>query len=241
MPKPPAWKDEAALVDYVNQAITALLSDPGVSGAEYGVPALPRSVAAEWLARAWENIPIKLGPAYYQLFESVAVDAAEGGNYERLAWLLDPKHPLNHEGMVSALRTALAPSTYALIADILSGRRKRPKRRPRLSEHERRMRNPIHNAADEVPGIQRILRAWYPKQTKKQIYDRALYVVASRHQVKSETLDVYLKRSKDDHRRPMHHPRLKVPGAERTSRALEIMRMVNQILDRALYLKSKQS
>jgi hypothetical protein len=53
--------------------------------------------------------------------------------------------------------------------------------------------------------------------------------------------DVYLKRSKDDHRRPMHHPRLKVPGAERTSRALEIMRMVNQILDRALYLKSKQS
>jgi hypothetical protein len=141
--------------------------------------------------------------------------------------------------MAPALRTALAPSTYALIADILSGRRKRPKRRPRLSEHERRMMNPIHNAADEVPGIQRILRAWYPQQTEKQIYDRALYVVASRHQVKLEALDAYLKRSKGDHRRPMHHPRLK--GAECTSRALEIMQMVNQILDWALYLKSKQS
>jgi hypothetical protein len=239
VPKPPAWKDEAALVDYVSEAIIDLINNPGSQA--YGLSALPRSVAADWLAKGWETIPIKLGPTCYRLFESEAVNAAEDGNYKRLAWLLDPKHPLNDKGMAPALRTALAPSTYALIADILSGRRKRPKRRPKLSEHERRMMNPIHNAADEVPGIQRILRAWYPKQTEKQIYDRALYVVASRHQVKLETLGAYLKRSKDDHRRPMHHPRLKVPGAERTSRALEIMQMVNQILDRALYLKSKQS
>jgi hypothetical protein len=190
---------------------------------------------------AWETNPIKLGPAWYRLLESAAVDAAEGGNYERLAWLLDSRHPLNDKGMAPALRTGLAPSTYELIADILSGRRKRPNGRPRLSEHERRLRNPIHNAADEVPGIQRILRAWYPKQTKKQIYDRTLYVVASRHQVNLETLDVYLKRSKDDRRRAMHHPRPKVSGAERMSRAEEIMRMLSQTLDRTLYLKSKQS
>jgi len=239
VPKPPAWKDEAALVGYVKDAIIDLIDNPGSQA--YGVSALPRSVAGDWLAKAWETIPIKLGPAWYRLLESEAVDAAEGGNYERLAWLLDPRHPLNDKGMAPALRTALAPSTYTLIADILSGRRKRPKRRPRLSEHERRLMNPIHDAADEVPGIQRILRAWYPKQTKKQIYDRALYVVASRRQVKLETLDVHLKRSKDDHRRAMHHTRPKVPGAERMSRTEAIMRMLSQILDRGLYLNSKQS
>jgi hypothetical protein len=227
------------LVGYVNDAIIDLIDNPGSQA--YGVSALPRSVAGDWLAKAWETIPIKLGPAWYRLLESEAVDAAEGGNYERLAWLLDPRHPLNDKGMAPALRTALAPSTYTLIADILSGRRKRPKRRPRLSEHERRLMNPIHDAADEVPGIQRILRAWYPKQTKKQIYDRALYVVASRRQVKLETLDVHLKRSKDDHRRAMHHTRPKVPGAERMSRTEAIMRMLSQILDRGLYLNSKQS
>jgi hypothetical protein len=232
VPKPPAWKHEAALVDYVNQAITALLSDPGVSGAEYGVPALPRSVAADWLAKAMEYKLVKFGPETYRFIESEAVDAAvKGGNYMPLAWLLDPKNPLNNQRMEPALRTALAPTTYALIADIVSGRRKRPKNRPRLTERERRMKNPIHDAADEVPGVELMLRAWYPDQTAKHIYDRALYVVASRHQVKLEAIDAYLKRAKGDHRRPMHHSSWKVPRVEPTS-----LQRVKQIYYRALYL-----
>jgi hypothetical protein len=235
VPKPPAWTDEAALVDYVNQAIIHLINNPGSEA--YGVSTIPRSVAADWLAKAWETIPVKLNLAHYRFVESEAVDAAvKGGNCTRLAWLLDPRHPLNGQGMEPALRTTLAPSTYALIAEILSGRRKRPKHRPRLSEHERRMINPIHDAADEVAGVQCFLRSWYPEQTEKQIYDRALYVIASRHQVKLETLDIYLKRSKGDHRRPMHHPRRKVPGVERMSRAWYVEQMVNQIIDRALHL-----
>ena len=237
MSKPPAWKDEAALVDYVNQAINALLSDPGRSGAEYGVPALPRSVAANWVAKAIETLPVKLNLATFQFVENEAVDAAvKGGNYMPLAWLLDPTHPLNDQRMKPALCTALAPSTYALIADILSGRRKRPKHRPRLSEHERRMINPIHDAVDEVPGVEGMLRAWYPGQTAKQIYDRALYVVATRHEVKLEALDAYLKRPKSDHRRPMHHPSWKIPGVEGMSGAWYAEQMVKQILSRALYL-----
>jgi hypothetical protein len=237
VPKPPAWKDEAALVDYVNQAITALLSDPGISGAEYGVPALPRSVAAEWLAKAMGDNLIKIGLETYRFIENEAVDAAmNGGNYRPLAWLLDPKNPLNNQRMEPALRTALAPTTYALIADILSGRGKRPEHRPRLTERERRMKNPIHDAADEVPGVERMLCAWYPDQKAEQIYDRALYVVASRHPVKLEALDAYLKRSKGDHRRPMHHPSWEVPRVEPMSRVWHVEQMVKQICYRALYL-----
>ena len=100
MPKPPAWKDEAALVDYVNQAITALLSDPGISGTEYGVPALPRTVLADWLAKAMDYKLVKFGLETYQFIESEAVDAAmKDGNYMPLAWLLDPKNPFNNQPM----------------------------------------------------------------------------------------------------------------------------------------------
>jgi hypothetical protein len=237
VPKPPAWKDEAALVDYVNQAITALLSDPGISGIEYGVPALRRSVVADWLAKAMDYKLVEFGLETYQFIESEAVDAAmKDGNYMPLAWLLDPKNPFNNQPMEPALRTALAPTTYALIADILSGRRKGPKHRPRLTERERRMINPIHDAADEVPGIEGMLRVWYPDQKAKQIYDRALYVVASRRQVNLEALDAYLKRSTGDHRRPMHHPSGEAPRDEPMLRLWHIERMVKQICYRALYL-----
>ena len=96
--------------------------------------------------------------------------------------------------------------------------------------------NPIHDAADEVPGIEGMLRAWYPDQTAKQIYDRALYVVASRRQVNLEALDAYLKRSKGDHRRPMHHPSGEAPRDEPMLRLWHIEQMVKQICYRALYL-----
>ena len=47
MPKPPAWKDEAALVGYVNEAIIDLIDNPGSQA--YGVSALPsRSPATGW-------------------------------------------------------------------------------------------------------------------------------------------------------------------------------------------------
>jgi hypothetical protein len=237
VPKPPAWKDDTALVDYVNEAITALLSDPGISGAEYEVPAIPRSIAADWLVKAMEYKPVKFGLETYRFIESEAVDAAiKGGNYKPLAWLLDPKNPLNNQRMEPALRSTLAPTTLALIADIVSGRRKRPKRRPRQTERERRVNNPIHDAADEVPGVEGMLRKWYPDQTAKDVYDRALYVVASRHRVNLEALNTYLERSKGDHRRPMHHPSWKTPQVGSMSLAWQAELMVKQICYRALYL-----
>ena len=214
---------------------------PESSGAEYGVPALPGSVVADWLAKAMEHTLVKFGLETYQFIESEAVDAAEQeGNYKPLAWLLDPKNPLNNQRMEPALCSTLAPTTYALIADIVSGRRKRPKHRPRLTERERRKDNPIHDAADEVPGVKGMLRAWYPDQTATQIHDRALYVVAERHQVNLEELDAYLKRPTGDHRRPMHHPSWKDPQVEPISRVWHLEQMMKQIWYRALYLIASQ-
>jgi hypothetical protein len=213
VPKPPGWKDEIALVDYVSQAITDLLDDRGNIG-KYGLAGwpfrqkIPPKVAAAWLAEAIEANLVKLDLPRGHPIESDAVDAAvEGGNYAPLAWLLNSRHPLNDLRMKPPLRTALAPSTYDLIADILSGRRERPKHRPRLTEFERRAINPIHDAADEVTVVRRMLRAWYPEQEPKQIYDRALSIVARRHKVKSETLNFHLKRPKSDRRRPTQHPK----------------------------------
>jgi hypothetical protein len=191
--KPPNWKDQRALVDYVTQAINDLLdvtNDWDKLCAEYGLE--------KWPFYNESYVPRILT---WDVLESEAVEAAEGGNYGPLAKLLDSTHPLNHPEINPPIRASLAPSTYALIANILSGRRKKPAHRPKLTEIERRAINPIHGAADEVPKVERMLRAWYPEQTAKQIYDRALYVVSCRHKMKSETLATHLRRSKGDHRR----------------------------------------
>lgn len=131
----PDWKDEDALVDYVKQVISDLLlgPDPEGSKCKYGV---------------WP-FEFHSGIKTWDMLESEAVAAAEGGNYAPLAELLDSRHPLNNHQNKPPICSALKPSTYALIGDILSGRRKKPGR-PKLTEFQRRMINPIHNAADDV-------------------------------------------------------------------------------------------
>lgn len=193
MLKLPDWKDESELTNYVTRAIEDLLDvskDWDKLCADYGLE--------RWPFYNDDYVP-RIQP--WDMLESEAVEAAEGGNYGPLAELLDPKHPLNHPQINPPIRVSLAASTYALIADILSGRRKKPAHRPKLTEIERRAINPIHEAADEVHAVQRMLRAWYPEQTAQQIYSRTLEIVACRHKVKSETLAAHLKRSKGDRRR----------------------------------------
>ena len=41
--------------------------------------------------------------------------------------------------------------------------------------------NPIHDAADEVPVVESILREFYPDRDRRQIRDRALQIPARRH------------------------------------------------------------
>jgi hypothetical protein len=193
VPKPANWKDEGKLVDYVTRAIDDLLD----------VNKDWDKLCAECGLERWPFYDETYVPKIitWEMLENEAVQAAEGGNYAPLAQPLDPKHPLNHPEAKPPIRASLAPSTYTLIADILSGRRKKPTHRPKLTEIERRAINPIHGAVDEVPAVERMLRVWYPDKTANQIYDRALSVVARRHNMKLETLAAHLKRSKGDRRR----------------------------------------
>jgi hypothetical protein len=185
-PKLPRWKDETGLVAFVNQAIIDLLNDPE-DISKYGL-------------KQWPFEDRGIGIVTWEMLESEAVDAAEGGNYAPLAKLFDPKHPLNHPDIKPPICASLTPKTYALVFDILSGRKK-PAHRPKLTDIERRAINPIHDAADEVPVVERMLHTWYPDQTANEIYNRTLYVVAHRHQVRPETLAAHLKRSRGDRRR----------------------------------------
>jgi len=186
-PKLPHWKDEAGLVAFVDQAIIDLLRDPE-DISRYGLKQWPCEVRGT-------------GIVTWKMLESEAVEAAMNGNYAPLAELLNPTHPLNRPEIKPPICASLQPSTYALVADILLGRQKKPSHRPKLTEIERRAINPIHGAADEIPVVERMLRAWYPEKTAGQIYAQALSVVARRHNMKSETLAAHLKRSKGDHRR----------------------------------------
>jgi hypothetical protein len=185
--KPPNWKDVDGLVDYVTQAINDLLevnNDWDKLCAEYGLASYPlysESYTRHFLT--WDT--------YVREREREAIDIAEHGKFVPLAELL----------LDRSIRASLQQSTFALIADILCGRKRKPAHRPKQTEIERRANNPIHDAADEVPAVQRMLRAWYPEQTKNQIYDRALSVVARRHDMRSEALATHLKRSKTDRRR----------------------------------------
>jgi hypothetical protein len=206
-PKFPAWTDEMAVVDYVSRAINCLLNDPDNID-QYGLAIdrlfdkLPSKVARAWLAQ-FVRAGIVSTEANQQVIagiENEAVQAANEGNYFPLGCLTDPTHPLNSI-MTPPIRTMLAPSTYALITEVLYGRRIKPKHRPRLTDTQRRAQNPIHDAADAVPMVESLLRQWYPEQTAGAIHERALHVVAYSHKVPLERLIGYLRRSKADRRR----------------------------------------
>jgi hypothetical protein len=137
-----------------------------------------------------------------------AVAKARDGNFELLADLLRPEHPMNLH-LAKSIRETLPPEVWRLIADRLSGRLKVRRGRPRMTEEERRVLNPIHDAADDLPPIESILREAYPNQNAGQIHDRALHGVARHHEVSQDALENYVRRAKTDHRRPTRHPRKK--------------------------------
>jgi hypothetical protein len=134
--------------------------------------------------------------------ENEAVAAArQRGDFAPLAELLRSWHPLNN--ITPAIRSSLAPDTYDLLADILTGQHKppRPRGRRKESELERRERNPIHDAAGEVVPIKRMLLAWYPRPQYTRHHNQALLVVERRYGLKTGALANYLNRSKKDQRR----------------------------------------
>jgi hypothetical protein len=116
--------------------------------------------------------------------ERKAVEEARRENFKLMADLVRAGRRLNAEAR-------------ELIADYLRGKRKRG--RPPMTKDERRVRTPVHGAADEIQWIAAILREHYPDQRK--IRDRAIDIAALRVRINRNTLANYLKSK----RRIRHH------------------------------------
>lgn len=153
--------------------------------------------------------------------EAEAVRLADGGNFGELAKLLRARHPLNADELAKdpcdrldfhgfmpsytllpkgQIRSSLAPSTYELIADILTGKHKKWGR-PLAAAEDRRKMTPAHDAADLVPMIEDILRQAYPNQNSTQIKDRAIRIAARRMQTTPQKLRNLRTRKPSDRRR----------------------------------------
>jgi hypothetical protein len=188
----PPWRDE----DGVAKLAIAELEDAALAD-ECQFAMLP-----------WDTHPSMPISEFFDGVEREAVAAFKRGNVKPLAALLRPDHPMNKYPIKGrTLISTLAPSTWQLISDLLAGRRKGKRGRPRKTEEERRAINPVHDATDAVVVIEQILRKHYPEQDKQQIRDRALQIVEHRSGISQNTLAARLKRSKHDHRLPMNHPK----------------------------------
>jgi hypothetical protein len=129
----------------------------------------------------------------YRTEEERAVEAALRGKPKKLAALIRQPNP------------QLAPSTWALVAEFVegkrslrSGRAKSKSGAPRQSEKQRRARAIAHQAAEIFFVIRDTLPRIYPKQSQADIRDRALLLAATLKGVETETITNHLKKSKDD-------------------------------------------
>jgi hypothetical protein len=98
---------------------------------------------------------------------------------------------------------AWAANTHLVLfaRDLAPGKTKRSESgRPKMTEGARRASYPVHNAADEVIVIERLLRENYPDQ-KTGIRERAVEVVSRRHNIGAKKLRNYLRRSRRDRSR----------------------------------------
>ncbi len=195
--RPPAWNDERELIGYVVQAITDLTSWGTVVPAHGPTNVAAHAVLATrhdeqrkaTLAKyGLSRSPFRSVPQYSEAdLEAEAVALGKRGNYLRLA-------------ILDRIRWPFRLSTAQLIADIKAGRHKRT-HRPPLTDAQRFNQTPIHQAAYLYPIVVRMLAEWYPAQPIGTINERAMAIVVDIKQVSSETLRIYLRRSKRDRRR----------------------------------------
>jgi hypothetical protein len=118
--------------------------------------------------------------------ENAAVDAALRGTRAPLAKLLLHEH-----------WEWLGEDTRKLIAEIILGKLRRGRGRPKMARGERWEKTPIHRAAAEVEILQRTFSQHYPKQSLKEVRERAIEIAAKRAKIEDdEKLINYLKRAK---------------------------------------------
>jgi Asp-tRNA(Asn)/Glu-tRNA(Gln) amidotransferase B subunit len=115
----------------------------------------------DWLVMPWHEW--WGAPFTQQDREREAVDEARKGNFKLLAALMQQN-------------VSLSKQARALVADRLLGGKAKTRGRPRQTVTQRRVRNPIHDAAALVPIIEKFLRQHFPKQ--RGYRDRAIDVAA---------------------------------------------------------------
>jgi hypothetical protein len=205
----PDWNDKRALIDYVAQALTDLSGGGSIISVAATGPndAAAHAVLNErrdqerkaTLAKyGLAKSPFESNPVYktatWEETESECIALAEKGNYKRLFYLL----------LSPAARSALKESTWRLIVDIGTGKHKRPKNAPKLTDAERfnsRDDGRTHRAAYLAPVVMRVLRAWHPEQKRNAIKARATEIVVDIMSIDKSTLNDYLRRPKRDRRR----------------------------------------
>jgi hypothetical protein len=191
MRKPPRWIKGKAVTRFVEE----LLEEAELEAER------------EHYMRRWDTHPGIPLSELCTIIERDAVEATQRGQPDELCDLVRSNHPMNIH-LRPPLRSRLTPNTFDLLADIASGNHKRRVGRPKMADDERRMMNPIHDAAELVPQIEYILHEHFLSQSGVDIWDKATEIAAKRHGVKNvETLRNHLRRSHSDRRRLPSHAR----------------------------------
>jgi hypothetical protein len=208
--KPPAWKDEDAVADWVIaklalpapvfQRFQELKSRIRLLVREKKLVFSP--VAGDATKDVHSNGDSLIVRMDLSSEIDKAVTKAEHGNFESLASLLHPDHPFNNSVDGRTVYAALPPRAWRLIGYCLLGKRQQRKRgRPPIEPWKRLVTVPAHGAAVDFVRINDFLRQNYSEQKTQQIHDRALYIAARHHGIEQNTLGNYLRRSGKDRRR----------------------------------------
>ena len=215
MTSPPRWIEEKEVIKRVSEEIAEMHRLAYVEQATFRFP----PVKGPKLPSSPVRTDAEMAEA-----ERVAVAAARKGNFKPLAALIEPiltrtggKLDLVNNPAVAKLK----PDTWGTVAMILLGdpmfvrEKPKPKRKrggQKKTEEQRRLINPMHDAAEDGELIADILRQLYPEQTEANILERAAKIAAPfevtesglkdrRLRVDSDSLFTHLRRPRKDRRR----------------------------------------
>jgi hypothetical protein len=220
--KPPRWKDESAVADWVIEKLA--LPAPAFRTYEKLKTAFRRLIREKKLFAADADHEIKnakmvpVGDRHFSktpdgrfiftfdlmdIIDDAVTKAEHHGDFMDLAILLDPDSLFNSLPDGRTARALLPPNAWKLIVARLTGRHKakRGQGRPPKDILKRLVFGSVHRAAKDFPRVKQLLRQSYPEQKAQQIRDRALYIAARHHEIKQNTLSNYLRRPLNDRRR----------------------------------------
>jgi hypothetical protein len=128
--------------------------------------------------------------------EQEAVEAAERGDPRKLADLIERWRVYADSG-AEPNPVVISVATWKLVVEFLRGKRKRKRGRPRMSAEERTRLTATHDAALEFPAVKLVLKREYRgDESARNIHERALDVVARRHNMNPSTLANHLNRAR---------------------------------------------